>query len=197
MARMNRRRFLIGTLGVSTLGAGTVTLGGPWLAAGTAATDDELAYANFGASVEYLVKDFYARALEAKVLGQRAQAVLRRGRSAAAQHAQALSELLVGAGDVAPTEEDFAFEWPETTFRTKQSIATTGLGVLRPLLGAYQSASASVAEPSYRVLYASLAASVAQQIGALAWVAPRVGTETFPVAMDLEAATGALERYLG
>ena len=73
----------------------------------------------------------------------------------------------------------------------------TGLGILRPLLGAYQSAAATVVEPSYRVLFASLAASVGQQTGALAWIAPRVAVETFPVAKDLENATAELERYLG
>ena len=45
---------------------------------------------------------------------------------------------------------------------------TTGLAVLRALLGAYQTAAASVSNPSYRMLYASLAASVGQQIGTLA-----------------------------
>ena len=52
-------------------------------------------------------------------------------------------------------------------------------------------------EASYRVLYASLAASVGQQIGALATLAQPVSVEPFPVALDLEAASNALERYLG
>ena len=56
----------------------------------------------------------------------------------------------------------------QPTFRTQRSVVTTGNGVLRALLGAYQGASASVVEASYRVLYASLAASVGQQFGALA-----------------------------
>ena len=189
---MNRRRFLIGTIG-----AGTATLATPWLGSAAAATDDELAYANFGASVELLLKDFYARALDAKVASGSGAGVLRKGRSASAQHAKALSDLLVGAGDVAPVEEDFAFEWPAPTFRTPQSVVTTGTGVLRALLGAYQRASASVTEASYRVLYASLAASVGQQIGALATLAQPVSVEPFPVALDLEAASNALERYLG
>lgn len=189
---MNRQRFL-----VSALGAGTLTLGGPWLTAGAAATDDELAFANFGASVEFLVKDFYTRALEAKVVTGADAAALQRGRSAAAQHAKALSDLLVGAGDVAPVEEDFTFQWPASTFRTSRATTTTGLTILRALLGAYQTAGASVTEPSYRVLFASLAASVGQQRGALMTIAHRGGTEPFPVAMDLETATAALERYLG
>src|SRR5262245_52741938 len=168
---MDRRRFLM-----TGAGAGAATLGLPWIATAGAATDDEIAYANFGASVEFLVKDFYGRALEAKALAPPANAVLRRGRIAASQHVKALSELLAAAGDVAPVEEDFEFQWPASTFRSKRAIVSTGVGVLGPLLGAYQSASAGVTEPSYRLLYASLTASVGEQIGGLAWVAPRVGT---------------------
>lgn len=189
---MDRRRFLIGTIG-----AGTATLATPWLGSAAAATDDELAYANFGSSVELLLKDFYARAIDAKVVSGSGANVLKKGRTAAAQHAKALSDLLVAAGDVAPVEEDFAFEWPARTFRTSRSIVTTGTGVLRALLGAYQGASAAVTEPSYRVLYASLAASVGQQIGALATLAPPARVEPFPLALDLEAASTALESYLG
>lgn len=189
---MDRRRFLVGTIG-----AGSATLAAPWLGSAAAATEDELAYANFGASVELLLEDFYARALAAKVASGSGASVLKKGHSAASQHAKALSELLVGAGDVAPVEEDFVFEWPARTFRTPQSVVTTGTGVLRALLGAYQGASASVTEASYRVLYASLAASVGQQIGALATLARPIAVEPFPVALDLEAASTALERYLG
>jgi hypothetical protein len=74
---------------------------------------------------------------------------------------------------------------------------TTGLAVLRALMGLYQSAAATVTEPAYRVLYASLAASVGQQVGALQSASGRRGTEPFPVALDLEAASAALEDYLG
>jgi ferritin-like protein len=189
---VDRRRFLVGTIGASS-----VSLASPWLGGAAAATDDELAFANFGASVEYLVKDFYERAIAAKITTRTGTDLLRRGRSAAAQHAKALSELLTAAGDVAPVEEDFAFEWPARTFGSARSIASTGTSVLRALLGAYQTAAASVSEPSYRILYASLAASVGQQIGALATLSPRAAVEPFPVAVDLEAASGALERYLG
>jgi hypothetical protein len=94
-------------------------------------------------------------------------------------------------------EEDFAFEWPARTFRTPRSVVTTGTGVLRALLGAYQAASASVTDASYRILYASLAASVGQQIGALATLSQPVAVEPFPAALELEAASTALERYLG
>jgi hypothetical protein len=189
---VDRRRFV-----VSALGASAATVATPWLPRAAAATDDDLAFANFGASTEFLVKDFYAKALVAKVLSNQGVAVAKRGRAAAARHARALSDLLVGAGDVAPVEEDFQFEWPDKTFQTAQSTVTTGSNVLRALLGAYQTAGAAVSDASYRVLYASLAASVGQQIGALELLAGRAGAEPFPVAMDLEAASNSLEAYLG
>jgi len=179
---------------VGTLGAGAVTLATPWVGSAAAATEDDLAYANFGASTEFLVQDFYAKALAATlVTGQKAN-VLKRGRSAAGQHAKALSDLLTNAGDVAPLPEDFEFAWPAATFKTEKAVVDTGRGVLRPLLGVYQTAAAAASEQSYRVLYASLAASVGQQLVGLAGPA---AAEPFPTAMDLEAASDALEAYLG
>jgi Ferritin-like domain len=189
---MNRRAFFGGSLGV-----GALALGAPWLTTASAATEDELAFANFGASTEFLVKDFYTKALEAKVVSAAQAATLKRGRSAAAQHVKALSALLVGAGDVAPAPEDFDFQWPAGTFRSEKAIVATGTGVLRALLGAYQTAAASVSNPGYRVLYASLAASVSQQLATLAARAAQNAIEPFPTAMDLEAASDALEAYLG
>jgi hypothetical protein len=144
-----------------------------------------------------LLKDYYTKALEAKLLPKAGLAAAKRGRAAAGHHARALSDALVGAGDVAPVAEDFEFVSPAKTFQTPQSTVTTGVAVLRALLGAYQSASAVVSDPSYRILYASLAASVGQQIGALEALSGRPGAEPFPVAMDLEAASDALEAYLG
>ena len=104
---MNRRAFVGGSLG-----AGALRSAGRGSRPRAAATEDELAFANFGVSTEFLVKDFYTKALEAKVVSAAQTANLKRGRSAAAQHAKALSDLLRGAGDVAPAPEDFDFQWP-------------------------------------------------------------------------------------
>ena len=189
---MNRRAFVGGSLG-----AGALALGGPWVVAASAATEDDLAFANFGASTEFLVKDFYTKALDAKVVSAAQSATLKRGRSAAGQHVKALSELLVDAGDVAPAPDDFDFQWPAGTFRSEKEIVATGTAVLRALLGAYQTAAASASTTAYRVLYASLAASVSQQLATLAARAGQNAIEPFPTAMDLEAASDALEAYLG
>ena len=187
---MSRRRLLV-------VAAGGLAAAAVPVAPGLAASDDELAYANFGVSGELLLGNFYDRALDAEVSSGASATMLRHGRAAAMQHAKALGDLLVGAGQTAPAEEDFAFEWPEDAFSSPAETVTTGRVVLRALLASYQTALASVAVPDYRVLYASLAASVGQQLGALSALMGRADVEPFPVAADLEAASAALEGYLG
>jgi hypothetical protein len=190
--RVDRKRFLVSSAGLSA-----TVLHGPFVAAGgavaTAVTDDDLAFANFGVSAEFLLKDFYARALTTKRFGGLHANVLRQGRRAATNHAAALSNLLTGAGDTPPLEQDFEFAWPKRTFATGPQTVKTGLTVLRALLGAYQSAAATSSVVDYRVLYASLSASVGQQIGALSALWAPVGAGSFPVATDVETASAAIE----
>ena len=180
----------------------TVAAGGAALAAlpvrpAFAATDEELAYANFAVSGELLLADLYGNAVGANAVTDPGRAVLRNGRRAAIQHASALSGLLTGAGQDAPTAADFDFQWPAKAFTTPAAIASTGRIVLRTMLGLYQTAVVAVSEPSYRILYASLAGSAGQQLGALTALAASTVVEPFPVALDLESASDALEPYLG
>ena len=186
---MDRRQFVF-----AAVGAGSATIAGPWLEGAAAATEDDLAFANFGAATELLLEDFYARALHAKLLAHPRVVVLKRGRVAATWHAKALSELLADAGDVAPDPADFEFDWPSRTFRSAETMVETGVGVLRALRGVYQTAGATASEPTHRVLYVSLAASVSQQIVGLGGAG---SAEPFPVALDIETASDAIERYLG
>ncbi len=188
---MNRRRFLIATAGAT----GVAAVASPWSPGASAATDEDLAYANFGLASSYLLADFYGRALESGRLGPTARPTLRQGRSASTLQARALTGLLTGAGDTPATAEDFSFEWPSAALATAAATRRTGLTVLDAVRGAHQSAAATLSEPSYRVLFASLAASVAEQVGAL--TLPGAGVKPFPVALDLEAASAALENYLG
>ncbi|MCZ7588533.1 MAG: ferritin-like domain-containing protein [Gaiella sp.] len=162
-----------------------------------AVSDEELAYANFSVSSELLLADLYEKALAGTSVTGDARSTLRICRHAALQHARALSGLLAGAGQDAPTAEDFAFQWPDRAFATPAATGATARTVLQALLGVYQTAVTAVSEPSYRTLYASLAASIGQQLGALTALGLRGVVEPFPVAVDLERASSALEPYLG
>ncbi len=187
---LSRRRLL-------TVAAGGAALVALPVRPASAATDDELAYANFAVSGELLLADLYAKALAAKVVTGPGRVALRDGRRAATRHAGALAGLLTGAGQDAPTAEDFDFQWPEKTFDTPAATASTGRVVLRTMLGVYQTAIVAVSETSYRILYASLAASAGQQLGTLPALAGAGVVEPFPVALGLESASGTLEPYLG
>jgi len=188
---MNRQRFLLSAAGTSA-----AALANPWSIAG-AATDDDLAFANFGVSAEFLLKDYYTRALARRQFTGARASVLRTGRTAAIRHATALGTMLTDAADAPPLEEDFEFVWPARAFRTQAATVGTGLTLLRALLGAYQTAAAQASTPDYRTLFASLGASLGQQIGALSALSAPAGAEPFPVAVDIEAASRILEPYLG
>ena len=163
----------------------------------SAATDDDLAYANLAVSAELLLADLYEKALPVEALTGSERAALRSGRRAALRHTRALAGLLTNAGQDAPSAEDFDFQWPETAFATPAAVASTARVVLRTMLGVYQTAVVAVAEESHRILYASLAASAGQQLGALTALAASGVVEPFPVALDLERASANLEPYLG
>ncbi len=193
---MNRRRLILSAAGaglaVSGLAAPTSGL------AALAATDDELAYANFGQAAEFLLKDFHAKTTAAKLFSGAAMREIARGGLNAAQHADALSKLLTGAGQTAAVEEDFEFAWPDGTFASKKSATAAGLTITQPLLGVYLSAAAAISIPSYRTLFASMAANLAQQVGSLTQLSGgRVVGISFPSAVDVETASDAIEAYLG
>jgi hypothetical protein len=189
--QLTRRRLFTVAAGGAVLAA----LPLPALALG--ATDDELAYASFSVSAELLLARLYGKALAAKVVPEPGRAFVRAGRTAALRHADALSELLAGAGQDPPTAEDFAFHCRAKAFATPAAVAAIARRVLPAMLGVYQTAVAAVSEPSYRVLYASLGASIGQQLGALKALVASGVVEPFPVTVDLERASGALDRYLG
>ena len=163
----------------------------------SAATDDDLAYANLAVSAELLLADLYEKALPVEALTGSERAALRSGRRAALRHTRALAGLLTNAGQDAPSAEDFDFQWPEKVFSTPAAVASTARFVLGTMLGVYQTAVVAVTEKSHRILYASLAASAGQQLGALTALAASGVVEPFPVALDLEQASDTLEPYLG
>ena len=192
---MNRRRLLLSAAGAGLAVSGLSASSG--LAALTA-TDDELAYAGFGQAAELLLADFYAKTAAAKIVTGASLQNVKRGALNAAEHATAQAKLLTDAGQTAAVAEDFEFAWPDGTFKSGKSAGATGLKIAQPLLGVYLGASSSISIASYRTLFASMAANVAQQVGFLSQLSGgrSVGI-SFPAAIDLETASDAIESYLG
>ena len=172
---MNRRRFLVGSASASA--ARSAVLGRPRQAPRPTTSSPTRTSAS---SAEFLLEDFYAQALDAKSSLARSANVLRHGRSAAHQHAAgAQPTCSPGAGTRPRVAEDFEFVWPTRTLRERTDNRGDRRAVLRPLLGAYQTRHRVGLGADYRVLYASLAASVGQQLGALRAAAPSASSR-FP-----------------
>ena len=192
---MNRRSLLL-----SAAGAGLAVSGltAPRSLAVATATDDELAFASFGQAAEILLADFYERAGKAKIVTGAATRDLAHGALSATEHAAALAKLLTDAGQTAAVAEDFEFAWPDGTFATKRAAGRTGLEIARPLLGVYVGAAVGVSIASYRTLFTTMAANVAQQVAALSRLSGgRMVGVSFPPAVDVETASDAIEAYLG
>ena len=192
---MNRRSLLLSAAGAGLAVSGVAAPRG--LAAVTA-TDDELAFASFGQAAELLLADFYARTAAAKIVTGAAAHDLAHGALSATEHAAALAKLLTDAGQTAAVAEDFDFAWPDGTFATRRAAGRAGLEIARPLLGVYVGAAIGVSIASYRTLFTTMAANVAQQVAALSRLSGgRMVGISFPPAVDIETASDAIEAYLG
>ena len=183
---------------LSTVAAGGAALAALPVRPAFAATDEELAYANFAVSSELLLADLYGNALAAKVVTDPGQAALRNGRRAAHPACQRAfrppHRRRPGCADRGGLRLPVAGEGVYHARRDRVDRAQSSCARCSAL---YQTAVVAVTEPSYRILYASLAASAGQQLGALTALAASSVVEPFPVALDLESASGALEPYLG
>lgn len=193
---MDRRRFIISAVGA---GLATSSIAAPAGLAAAKATDEELAYANFGLATELLLKDFHAKTVEAKLFAGTAAKDASRSGFNAGEHAASLARLLRDAGEPPAVEEDFAFEWPDGTFATKESAVAVGIGITQSLLGVYLGACSAISIASYRTLFASMGANVALRLAALSQHAGtgRVVGNSFPAAVDIETASDAIDDYLG
>jgi hypothetical protein len=192
---LNRRSLLLSAAGAGLAVSG---LAAPRGFGAATATDDELAFASFGQAAELLLADFYAKTASAKIVAGAAAHDLAHGALSATEHAAALAGLLTDAGQTAALAEDFEFAWPEGTFATPRAAGRTGLEIARPLLGVYVGAALGVSIASYRTLFTTMAANVAQQVAALSRLSGgRMVGISFPPAVDVETASDAIEAYLG
>lgn len=191
--RLHRRALLLTAAGAGLGLAGLVRPDGA-----RAATDDELAYASFGQATELLLQDFYARVVDVKAFSRPAAREVARAGLNAGEHATQLGKLLTEAGQQAAVADDFEFAWPAETFGSKQAIAKAGLLVTENLAGVYVSALTAVSIPTYRRLYASMLANLSQQVAFLSRAGGgRAIGISFPAAVEIETASGAIEAYLG
>lgn len=163
-----------------------------------AAPESDYAYAQFGVGAEYMLSDFYGRAVASKQFSGTELAALQRARFNAGEHLAALSRILSDGAQPVAAAADFTFTYPKGTFSSRKSIAKTGLAIEQAVLGAYLSANISVSVPAFREVFARVAASTSEHVSVLSRVATgRPIGNSFPDTLTLEAASEALDPYFG
>jgi hypothetical protein len=163
-----------------------------------AAPESDYAYAQFGVGAEYLLADFYGRAVASKQFSGVELAALRRARFNAGEQLAALSRILSDGAQPVAAAADFTFTYPLGAFGTRTSIAKTGSAIEQAVLGAYLSAAVSVSVPSFREVFARVIASTAEHVSVLSRIAfGRPIGNSFPELVSLEAASDVLDPYFG
>ena len=183
----NRREVLIGGAAVAVAGV-TVS---------DARADDESdeALLRLGASAELVATAFYTRALGSHRFDRRERELLLRARFADQRH---YSRLVAALGPGAPAAEDPDVRLPTAAFRSRTGAVELGLRIERAIAGIYVEAAATVDAPARRALVASLAASEATHVGALASLAGGVPLAApLPASIDVERATELLAPFWG
>jgi len=163
-----------------------------------AAPESDYAYAEFGVGTEYLLADFYGRAIASKQFSGVELAALRRARFNAGEYLAALSRILSDGAQPVAAAADFTFTYPTGTFGSRKSIAKTGLAIEQAALGAYESAAIAVSVPAFREVFARVIASTGEHVSVLSRIASgRAVGNSFPDTLTLEAAGDALDPYFG
>jgi len=158
--------------------------------------DSDLASARVLVALELLLQDFYGRALRARQLGPAGRDGLLRGRFNETEHLAAVSQILVGAGQVPATADDIDFAYPDHAYDSVASIAQLGATLEQLALGAYLGAIADVKAVALKQPLARIGACEAQHLGFLRGIATgHELAQSFPEPLTIDAVSNALDRY--
>lgn len=181
-----------------------VALGG--LAAGTAASpaaadtlsDSDLAWARVAVAGELLAIAFYKQLLKAKLVqGTNEQKAIKGALFNEIEHHGAVSEILTGAGQVPALPEDFDYTFPKNAFKTLGAAAKLGLTLETAFLGIYLGGVDRLESSGLKTTFARIGASEAEHLAVFSTVFLRKPAGlSFPVPLDIDAASAALDNYV-
>lgn len=150
--------------------------------------------ASLAATAELLALDFYGMGIEQGGFEGSALAYLEAARQNEQEHYDALAGVL---GDAAPA--DLTFQYPEGTFATPESIATTGVALETAFVGAYMGAIPALQDNNLKAVAAQIGANEAQHLTSLNFLAAGdmlVPNPSFPEVLTAEQALAAVMPFL-
>jgi Ferritin-like domain len=159
-------------------------------------SDEDLAWVRLGVNLEFLKTVFYKRARRSGLFSGAEARSLARGEAADRAHLDTFVETLTSQGRTSIDGNDLEIDFPARAFGGRTGIATLGSRLAVLGMRSYLGASAGVASPSLRILFAQVAASEGEQLAFLQGVrGPAIGPP-FPYGYDIARAADELAVYL-
>jgi rubrerythrin len=119
----------------------------------------DAAVATLAATAELLAIDFYGMAIDTGMFEDDVLAYMEAARQNEQAHYDALAGVL---GDATP--KDLTFTYPDGTFDSAKSIATTGSALEEAFVGAYMGAISALKDPKLKTVAAQIGANEAQHL---------------------------------
>jgi rubrerythrin len=150
--------------------------------------------AKLAATAELLAIDFYGKAIKTGFFRADVLAYMNAARQNEQDHYDALAKVL---GSAAP--KDVTFTYPDGTFASAGSIATTGSALETAFVGAYMGAISSLKDPKLKVVAAQIGANEAQHLTTLKSLGANkklVPNPSLPKMLTAAQATAAVKPFL-
>lgn len=160
-----------------------------------AAPMGDAAIASLAATAELLAIDFYGRAIDSGMFTGDVRAYMTAARANEQDHYDALAKVL---GKDAPA--GLTFMYPDGTFDTMASIATTGTALETAFVGAYMGAIPALSDNGLKKVAAQIGANEAQHLTTLKSVGAGgdlVPNPSLPQVLTAAEATAAVKPFLG
>ena len=159
-------------------------------------SDEDLAWVRLGINLEFLKTVFYKRALRSGFFAPGEARSLTRGEAADQAHLDRLVETLTSQGRTSIDGNDLEVVFPDMAFDSRANIAALGSRLAILGMRSYLGASAGVASPTLRILFAQVAANEGEQLSFFQGVrGPAIG-RAFPYGYDIARAADELAVYL-
>jgi hypothetical protein len=155
---------------------------------------DDVAIAKLAATAELLAVDFYGMGIASGLFTKDVLAYMTASKQNEQDHYDALAKVL---GKEAPT--GLTFTYPEGTFASAKSIATTGAALEEAFVGAYMGAVTALKDNGLKKVAAQIGANEAQHLTTLKSLAAGgtlVPNPSLPKVLTAAEATAAVQPFL-
>ena len=156
---------------------------------------DDVAIAKLAATAELLAVDFYGMGIASGLFTKDVLAYMTASKQNEQDHYDALAKVL---GKEAPT--GLTFTYPDGTFASAMSIATTGAALEEAFVGAYMGAVTALKDNGLKKVAAQIGANEAQHLTTLKSLAAGgklVPNPSLPKVLTAAEATAAVQPFLG